>query len=89
MRSFKHSTKIDDSDLSILLVFAFRYALGRMSTAPSIVSGLLRRFAEFLSPEQRGQICRDIAKAIDAGHAGHQCDVAVWQDIHDYLRRKR
>lgn len=63
------------------LVFAFRYALGRKSTAPSHMALLLKRRWNRLAPWTHTQIHREIAIALDRGDAGDQCDVETWRSI--------
>ena len=64
-----------------MLVFAFRYALGRMSTAPSIVVGELRRQWLALNEATRRQIHREIRDAIQYDAAGMDCDVGTWREV--------
>lgn len=68
-------------EAATLLVFAFRYALGRQSTAPSTVRDLLLTHRAALDPWQVVQIRDDIAHAVFGGYAGSQCDVDVWLDL--------
>ena len=62
-----------------ILIFAFRYALGRTSTAPGIVADhLIKQWAN-LAPHSRLQIREEIRTAINRGDAGHPCDVETWR----------
>lgn len=63
------------------LVFAFRYALGRQSTAPSHVASVLRGYWPRLAGWTQRQIHREILYAIQAREAGRDCDVATWRGI--------
>ena len=63
------------------LIFAFRYALGRMSTAPSIVVDDLQRNWNQLSDFTKKQIKEEILEAIKLKRAGMDCDIAEWQKI--------
>jgi len=64
-----------------ILVFAFRYALGRTSAAPWIVADhLIKRWAD-LSPHSRAQVKKEINTAISRGDAGHPCDVETWREV--------
>lgn len=64
-----------------LLVFAFRYALGRRSAAPGIVADeLIRRWPD-MSVWSRQQIRNETADAIHRGNAGDFCDVVTWQKL--------
>ncbi len=63
------------------LVFAFRYALGRQTAAPSIVVEELKRHWSNLTTFTRDQIQRDIRQAINGGAAGAECDVERWNEV--------
>lgn len=62
----------------IFLMYAFRYALGRMTYAVGDVADALVEHREELRPDWRAQITRDIREAVDAQRAGHACDVERW-----------
>ncbi|MDN5861748.1 MAG: hypothetical protein L0H84_24370 [Pseudonocardia sp.] len=65
----------------VILIYAFRYALGRMTYAVGDVAAALTAHAEQLRPEWRTQIIRDIDTAIEDGHAGMSCDVQQWRNV--------
>jgi hypothetical protein len=72
--------KLKHTDETIL-VFAFRYALGRKSAAPGIVADhLIKRWAD-LAPHSQAQVKEEIATAISRGDAGDPCDVETWQGV--------
>jgi hypothetical protein len=64
-----------------LLMYAFRYALGRESYAVADVARVLITNVAHLRPDWRGQIVRDIDDAIAEDRAGSASDVARWQDV--------
>lgn len=64
-----------------MVVFAFRYALGRESSAPGIVVDELRRLWKDLPFFDRKQIKQEIVRAIQDGSAGSQCDIDNWRKI--------
>ena len=64
-----------------ILVFAFRYALGRRSTAPGIVTGVLIKRWNDLEPHTQVRIQYEIADAIEHSYAGQPCDVETWRKI--------
>lgn len=67
------------------LVFAFRYALGRQSTAPShMVAALKEHWNHGLKDWTKDLIKREIQEAIDGGIAGDRCDIATWQQVLDW-----
>lgn len=61
-----------------LLLYAFRYALGRRTGAPSDVAATIRAHLDVLPDWMLAQIVRDIGRAIDAEQAGAPCDVDEW-----------
>jgi hypothetical protein len=67
---------------STILMFAFRYALGRQSMAPSIIKDVLKDNWEYLSDQHKKQIKEEISSAIDMGYAGSDLiDVPMWRSI--------
>lgn len=62
----------------VFLMFAFRYALGRMTYAVGMVADKLEAEVDALTPDWREQIIRDIGDAIDRGAAGMTSDVERW-----------
>lgn len=66
------------------LFFAFRYALGRMSTAPSIVvRNILNNWQE-LSEDTKKRMKREILDCRKHdGLCGMQCDDVEWQKVLD------
>ena len=86
MSQTKWTHSVPQPELALMLVYSFRYALGRMSTGPSAVADLLARYGHVLPDWQRDQICGDIAHAIEGDAAGHDCDVAVWREVADRMR---
>jgi len=77
-----------EAELSTMLVYTARYALGRQSTAPSAASDLLRTYGVHLQEWQRLQIREDIERAIGMGCAGAECDVRTWREVQAVLERQ-
>lgn len=63
------------------LVFAFLYALGRKSTAPSHMALLLKKRWNRLASWTQTQIHREIRIALLRGDAGDRCDEETWRGI--------
>jgi len=63
------------------LIFAFRYALGRMSTAPSIVVEDILNNWDKLTDYEKSEIKNEIKKAIKENRAGMKCDIEEWKKI--------
>ena len=64
-----------------ILVFAFRYALGRRSTAPGIVADVLINRWNELKPHTQIQVQREIGSAMAMGEAGGSIDLDTWQRV--------
>lgn len=66
---------------STVLVFAFRYALGRQTAGVAVVAAQLIAQAAALSGSERSQMIRDIDLAIQTDSAGDDMDVTCWQRV--------
>ena len=64
-----------------VFLFACRYALGRKSTAPEIVTRALKHSWDYFPSSMQDQIKREIKEAIDNDRAGMSIDVRTWQKI--------
>ena len=73
--------KIETDDDRLVLIAAFRYALGRMTYMPFVVAGVIRGCWGDLSAHDRKLIKREIAEAIDRGNTGMECDVNTWRGV--------
>ena len=63
------------------LHFAMRYALGRVSTAPSIVSREIALKWPRLQDYTKWAMKREITEAIARDEAGRDCDIESWQAV--------
>ena len=70
--------KIENDDDRLILIAAFRYALGRMTYMPSVVAGAIESCWPELTEHDRRLIRNEINEAIERGHIGMQCDAATW-----------
>lgn len=64
-----------------ILFYAFRYALGRMTFAPSDVVKHLEAEWPRIDQNHRRLIQKEIQEMDDRGGLGMDCDVAQWQKI--------
>lgn len=64
-----------------LLIYAFRYTLGRMTYAPHTVIGVLRNSWNKISTHDRELIQREIKEAIELGCAGMEFDAKAWATL--------
>lgn len=70
----------------VMLMYAFRYALGRMSYAVGdVVDALIEHKAQ-LRPDWKTQIVRDVISAINEGRAGHDADIEKWRSVVEAFR---
>lgn len=68
-----------------ILIWAFRYALGRSTYAVSDVATTLISNRDVLSPGDKELIVREIEEAIQNGQAGMDMDVREWELVKDAL----
>jgi len=66
-----------------LLIYAFRYTLGRSTYAPHTIVEILKLRWEVLSDADKRLFQREIREAIEHDNAGHDCDKKAWQSILD------
>jgi hypothetical protein len=64
-----------------IMFFAFRYALGRRTAAPTMVRTYLSNHWELIPVHTQDQIKGEIQRAIETGRAGDQCDVETWKAV--------
>jgi len=69
-----------------LMIFAFRYALGRKSTAPSTVTEIIKRNHHILDDNDKNQIIKDIKSAIKLKSAGMDMDIKIWKSLAVFLK---
>lgn len=77
-------------DSAVLLVYATRYALGRMTFAPRDIKYLLVRHQGWLDVATVDVLIRDIDEH-GARHGGYgmRCDDEQWAETLDWLRKMR
>ena len=64
-----------------MVMYAFRYSLGRMTYAVGTVSDYLIDNWHRFKPHTRKQMIEEIKEAIDKGRAGMECDINKWKAI--------
>lgn len=64
-----------------IIFYAFRYALGRRTTAPCFVVDYLLSVWKLLDKGTQFQIHKEIAQAIEENKAGMKMDVELWKLI--------
>lgn len=73
-------------DLSVMLVCAVRYALGRRTYIVQWVCEFVRNNTNLLTERSKMAIIRDIEQQKDYGY-GDECDKECWLALLDYLRK--
>jgi len=64
-----------------MIMYAFRYALGRNTYAVSTVTDYLIQFWHRFEPHTREQIIKEIEEAIEKNQAGMKCDIVRWKSL--------
>jgi len=64
-----------------IIMYAFRYALGRKTYSVSEVSELLINNWHRFKSHTKEQIIREIETAIERNEAGMECDVNAWKSV--------
>lgn len=72
---------LQQKDQEIVLICAFRYALGRSTYVSSEISHIIIGVWDDLSISYRELIQREIRDAIERDMAGMDCDVAEWEKV--------
>ena len=72
-----------------ILIYAFRYALGRCSVAPIAVRDAIKEHYDVLTDYDVKLIIREIDQAIESDMAGMACDVTTWTTVKNFLKNKR
>ena len=65
----------------IVLYFAFRYALGRRSYAPSIVASEIRENLAVMPKMDLEGISEEILEAYERNRIGDECDIKLWMKL--------
>lgn len=77
--------KVRDDVLEALLVYAFRYALGRMTYSVYDVTSAIIEHKQVLAQSTRDLIMGEIAQAVIRDEAGMDCDMALWLEVTEVL----
>jgi len=73
--------QIGQNNVEFILIFAFRYAIGRMTYAPSILLEELKRNWNEFGPGTKKQIKDDIIRQKEIDGLGMGCDQKLWLEI--------
>lgn len=70
---------INEEDVNLLFIAAFRYSLGRMSYMPSAIAQIILSNKELLTQWQRELYAKEVHEHIETwGNAGMDFDTAMW-----------
>ena len=74
---------------STVLFYAFRYALGRRTGAPSTIASAMEKNLDEFAEWELKQIVKEILEYEDySGSLGDDCDKEVWYDLVEVLNDK-
>ena len=73
--------KVQNPDDALVLIAAFRYALGRRTYIVEYVVDFIVNNWDELETSDRNLIIKEILDAKDKGHVGHDCDWKSWQRV--------
>lgn len=73
--------KIKTDNDRLILLGAFRYALGRKTYMVSVLVEELERNWDSLEDYDKTLICKEIKEAIKEKRAGDSCDIESWNRI--------
>lgn len=71
--------RINQEDFGVLVTCATRYAIGRQSYMPYLVTGIVRPLLDKLDDKILGCLIRDIAEAPSLG--APEIDKPMWDDL--------
>lgn len=80
------TVEVRDSTLSMLMLYAVRYAMGRRSYCVDEVVRAVMANRGAITDADRAVMLRDIADAALAGELGDQCDADRWRRLAAELR---
>ena len=79
---------LSNKDFNLLILFAFRYALGRRSMAPSIVSDLIRKNRDKITEMTRITLVDEIDHGYENHLLGDDCDIQEWLSLKKELENE-
>lgn len=79
---------VEPDDLGVILVCAFRYALGRKSYMPSLIADVIRRYWDLVPARERLLIQAELSRALNEHDdenlrrdIGWEIDVETWRRL--------
>ena len=79
---------IRDADFRLILLSAMRYAMGRNTYMPAVVSGYIKRHIRFLDDKFLALAADDIRRHLE-DYAEHEPNPNLWQGLFDALKTEQ
>lgn len=78
------------TDFDLMITFAFRYCLGRMTYAPTTFVTYISQkdIWDKISPFTKQTIAKEIRDAQNKKALGHSCDESLWLDLATKLEKE-
>lgn len=73
--------EISKEDFNILVVFAARYAIGRMSTAPGLVADIVTKYKDELDEQTKKAIIDEVGIFENLQLLVMDQDIDTWQNL--------
>lgn len=77
--------EISKEDFNTLVVFATRYAIGRMSTAPSLVADIATKYKDELNEQTKKSIIDEVGIFDNLQSLGMDQDIDTWRNLVEEL----
>lgn len=80
---------ITDDEFQQFIIYAERYAIGRMTYVPNEVNQIIRKYLPRIANNTLGVLIRDIELEADRDMLGMDFDKKMWLALLDTLRNER
>lgn len=75
-----------DSDTGFIILAAIRYAIGRRTYAPELITEWVKRYWHLISPSDRVLIQKTVTEAFEEDRDfGDDCDIETWKKFKDFV----
>ena len=72
-------------DFSLIILCAFRYALGKATYIPGTVSEFIKDHVDDIETGDLKTMVKEITEHYVINKLGHECDVEMWLRLHSFL----
>ena len=80
---------ITDNEFQQFIIYAERYAIGRMTYVPSAVNDIILKYLPFITNNTLGVLIRDIELEANRDMLGMDFDKKMWLALLDTLKNER